>query len=587
MANAIEFALMAGRIYQSTRDKINWLPDLSSLGWIERIDKTQSLPSGLEATYFTKGNEIVISFAGTGSNVDWWANTGGFFGVTSTQLEQAADYYLQVKNANPPGTTISFTGHSLGGGLASLLAVFFGETAVTFDQAPFRNSASVAVANTLLSYLSDPARGYSTQDLQGLTNFISAAANGGIPNEGNVLDFSVQGEILSAASALRIGSQTSLIHSPDNWFGSSIDLHSQALLSAFLQSDQTAPAQHSFRDVTLKLTDLLKMIFDSNLFKNPTASGNENFTERLVRHENGIAGNAITGETAIVADAMLTRFTSDLWKIAQDGGLTLHDGNSSNPDLHELSKALIAFAMQKYYEETTTSAGYNKALFTDLSTANEGSNGIRFDMADVSKDFALTLAQSGKGGELSQVKGYQDFLYYLNQANIGLNADERKLIKSMLPALRDWYIQAGTGGMIATDTLNRGAFMLGGNSSDVLVGGTAADLLVGNKGDDLLQGGKGNDLLLGGEGNDTYVYTNGDGRDTILDSDGNGKIFVDGTQLIGGAQYGDAHVSISSFEFAPSIGSGQVGTTQRRTRAATINSKAANDEIVNAWMVAA
>lgn len=65
MANAIELALMAGRIYQSTRDKINWLPDLSSLGWIERIDKTQSLLSGLEATYFTKGNEIVISFAGT------------------------------------------------------------------------------------------------------------------------------------------------------------------------------------------------------------------------------------------------------------------------------------------------------------------------------------------------------------------------------------------------------------------------------------------------------------------------------------------------------------------------------------------
>ena len=49
MANAIELTLMAGRIYQSTRDKINWLPDLSSLGWIERIDKTQSLPSGLKA----------------------------------------------------------------------------------------------------------------------------------------------------------------------------------------------------------------------------------------------------------------------------------------------------------------------------------------------------------------------------------------------------------------------------------------------------------------------------------------------------------------------------------------------------------
>ena len=399
MANAIELALMAGRIYQSTRDKINWLPDLSSLGWIERIDKTQSLPSGLEATYFIKGNEIVISFAGTGSNVDWWANAGGFFGVTSTQLEQAADYYLQVKNANPPGTTISFTGHSLGGGLASLLAVFFGETAVTFDQAPFRNSASVAVANTLLSYLSDPARGYSTQDLQGLTNFIGAAANGGIPNEGNVLDFSVQGEILSAASALRIGSQTSLTHSPDNWSGSSTDLHSQALLTAFLQSDQTAPAQHSFRDVTLKLTDLSKMIFDSKLYysdpNNTDISAKENFTESLIRHQNGVAG-LVVGETAIVADAMLTCFTSDLWKIAQDGGLTLHDGSPTNADLYELSDALIAFAKQFYYEDTTNTKNANKQLFADLNTASTESNGIRFDMHDVSMAAASAIDANQK-----------------------------------------------------------------------------------------------------------------------------------------------------------------------------------------------
>ncbi|MDO8370007.1 MAG: hypothetical protein Q7S71_04800 [Candidatus Nitrotoga sp.] len=67
------------------------------------------------------------------------------------------------------------------------------------------------------------------------------------------------------------------------------------------------------------------------------------------------------------------------------------------------------------------------------------------------------------------------------------------------------------------------------------------------------------------------------GFDTILDSDGNGKVFVDGTQLTGGAQYGDVHVSISSFEFALLTGSGQVGTTRRRTCAVTVNRKAVND----------
>ena len=296
MANAIECALMAGRAYQTTRGQINWLPDLQSLGWSEFFhvpDQANSITTtgGFEAISFQKGNEIVISFAGTGTGVDWLANLANGIGLTSDQLRQAADYYLKVKAANS-GAAISFTGHSLGGGLASLMAVFFGETAVTFDQAPFRNSASISVANDLVSYLTDPARGYTTpeltqalaQTLQGLNNFIGAAANGSIPNEGNVLDISVQGEALTVLSGVplinRIGTQTVMPQGTTD-LTLTIDLHSQALLTAFLQSDQAASAQHSFRDVTFKLTDVVRMIFDSSLYKNDTGvlSDEENFIE--------------------------------------------------------------------------------------------------------------------------------------------------------------------------------------------------------------------------------------------------------------------------------------------------------------------
>lgn len=367
MATEVEYALMAGRVYQSTRGKINWLPDLQSWGWTEQ--QLQQQPSGFEAVSFQKGNEIVISFAGTGSNVDWWANAGGFFGVTTEQLRQAADYYLQVK-ATHPGAIIHLTGHSLGGGLASLMAVFFDETAVTFDQAPFRNSASVSVATSLKDYLLNE-RGYSQAALQGLTNFISAAASGGVPHNNNVIDFSVQGEILSAASGLRIGTQTSWTHGVPDLIP--IDLHSHALLTAFLQSDRTAPAQQSLSDVTFKLPDVVRMIFDSNLYKFSTGTQNtqnKNFIEHLVHHQNGIAGLTV-GETVIPADAMLTRFTSDLWKLAQDGGLTMADGPT--PATNLVSKTLIAFAMQKYYDETQASAGYNQELFTDVKRKGVGS----------------------------------------------------------------------------------------------------------------------------------------------------------------------------------------------------------------------
>jgi len=537
------------------------------LGWY-RVSRFPTASSGFEAAAFGNGvsiaesTNIVISFAGTAAVNDWiHGNIPLALGDLSDQLRQAADYYLSVKASAPTDATISFTGHSLGGGLASLMAVMFNESAFTFDQAPFRNSAltytttdeygnpiTQSVAQDLLAYLqSETTNGqptYTSRQLQGLTDFINAsvADSGVIPNEGNVTDINVQGEVLSYLPFSRIGSAADLAQQ-NNMLLPQKDLHSQALLTAFLQSGDTptsTASDHTLGQVTFKLTDLLNLIFDSNLYYNEPNNTNsdapENFLERIVKHQATVI-NTTTGET----DAMVTRFTSDMWKLAQDGGLTLSDQNSSNADLHELSDALIAFAMQKYYEEKQTSAGYNQELFTDLTTAGIGSNGIHFDMADVSEAFATALANNQKLN-LSDAKGYQDFLHYLNQTNNGLNAAERQLILSILPYMRDWYVQAGASGMLATDTLNRGAFMLGGSQGDALVGGTGADLLVGNAGDDLLQGGKGNDFLLGGTGNDGYVYTSGDGLDTILDVSGQNTIAVDGAVLAGGAQYGDANV---------------------------------------------
>jgi hypothetical protein len=161
MTTAIEYALMAGRAYQTTRapNGINWFPVPN--GWSEFLHiPNDILPStgGFEMSAFqniANPNDIVISFAGTGPgwNVDWIANFELTLGLWSDQLGEAADYYLQVKAANTiNGVTpnISFTGHSLGGGLASLMSVFFGGNATTFDQAPFAASATAAMRNQLI-----------------------------------------------------------------------------------------------------------------------------------------------------------------------------------------------------------------------------------------------------------------------------------------------------------------------------------------------------------------------------------------------------------------------------------------------------
>ena len=560
----IDYALMAGSVYVSSRNIINELP--TPAGW---IPFNYQLPSGLSASFeavsFVNGGDIVISYAGTNpTSIPDWANNivlglTTITGELSPQLYQAAEYYLEVKAANPT-KNISFTGHSLGGGLASLMAVFFNEQAITFDQAPFANSANQAIATILKIYLLD--RGYSSTDLLGLSDFISAP-NNTIPNASNVTNINVQGEFLSlVTSGFRIGTQTNIVNSGST---SPVNLHSQGLLTAFLLSNKTSVVLGETLDaVTLKLNNLLPMMFDQNLFGRPIDIGNateRNFVEHLVQHQQGFSGVAVSrlGATApaIQADNMITRFTADLWKLAQDGGLTMNDSNAFNPDLNYISKALTAFAMQMYYEDTPAAKDATKHLFTDVT------GGVTFDMADVSQKILEAFTQSTPV-ELKEAKGYAYFLNYLNVLD-PFTVEEKQLIQSALPNMRDWYVQAGTTGMNTTDTHNRGAFMLGGATNDNLTGGNKADLLVGNAGNDSLNGGDGDDILLGGadqntlngdagndiliggadvdildggNGNDQlkggdsvdlYQFTGTYGTDIITDSDGQGFISIDNT----------------------------------------------------------
>ncbi len=484
MIDIVTYALMAGDAYISTRPSINLFP--IPQGWAEFNHRT--LDSGFEAVSFTNGIEIIISYAGTGPGLsDWDANGGLALGFGSDQLRQAALYYLEVKAANP-GATISFTGHSLGGGLAALMGVFFDERAVTFDQAPFANSASSGIRDDLVTYLNN--HGYSNGQLAALAPELISFA---VPSTraANVTGYFVQGEALQYLPFSTLGAQAMLAQNSTGLGAlGSVSLHSQTLLAAFLQND-------AFRAITFKLPELLKMVFDEALYAHdPSDKDNpqRNFLEHLVRHQAGVTGS-------FAADAMLDRFTTDLQKVAQDGGFTLTNQHIAN--------TLVAFAMQFYYENAGAAVA-GRILFTDVS------GGIRFDLTDVAAN-------------LANAKGWN--LYFQNYLNT-LTLEEHRIVLQLLPATTDWFVQAGSISISATADDDK-TFMLGGIGADWMVGGGKDDLLLGNAGDDHLQGGLGNDTLIGGAGQDTYVVNAGDGYDTVLDSDGSGVVRIAGIDAKG------------------------------------------------------
>ncbi len=477
MTSTSQYALMAGVAYESSRSPNNKFPIPD--GWaIAPGTVTGQLPSGFEAVTFKNNTtgEIVISFAGTNDPADWATNFSLATGFNAQQLKEAAAYYLTVlttvANSNP-NAWITFTGHSLGGGLAALMSVFFDKGAVTFDQAPFANAATTTVRDDLVAYLT--TRGYASPQLNALAPGLATFTGLG-QRAGNVSGFAIAGEILSLKIVEhllgRIGVQTSLAHGS---YPAPGDLHAQALLSAFQLND-------GFRQATFKLTNLLAMVFDKSLFARDTNKSAPNFLENLLRHQVGVR-DPVSNAVTLPADAMLDRFTADLLVLANTPGL----GGSS-----DLAKALIAFAMQAYYEGPNA-ADSAKQLFTA-----EG-GGLHFLRSDVA-------------GSLEDMKGYADFQNWL--AN--LDTTTWNAIQPKLDNLLDWYLAGRSLDATATD---QAALMIGAGRADILGGGGQADVLASMAGNDRLSGNGGNDLLLGGVGNDLYFYKVGDGHDTLIDPD--------------------------------------------------------------------
>ena len=502
-----EYAQLANRVYNRTDENRTPTPT----GWKELSWARDAAFSGFSAGVYQKGNDIVISYTGTneGKAADFvLANVPIGLGATSVQVKEAMRLYFETKAAYPEAN-ISFTGHSLGGGLASMMAVFFQKEAVIFDAAPFELGARNP--ESLLSYRAWAiANGFTDAAFNSFTSTIDPADFAA--RENSVRSIALQGEILGVLRAytatiyggleqtVAIGSQTLLNGGAIAVKAAQVELHSMTLLAAMLHSS-------SFSDAVNTNPQSLAAFFDSNLYaRNPEISGTANFLDRLY-----------IAQVSNPSTPLLDRFGSDLKRIGTEGMAAQG----------EVQKALTVAAMEYYYFKDAASA---TQLFSN------DSNGIHLNLSDLgidkSKSKALPLL----------VKSMRPFI------------DSQDVTEGQLYAQDAWHIQSGTSGMVwsggntivrdvavggaQTDVFDGGGgadILIGGAGSDFLTGGAGTDTLIGGVGDDVLNGGTGNDALVGGGGADIYQFTAGDGKDTITDSDGQGTIQIDG-QTLGTAQ---------------------------------------------------
>lgn len=145
MVTTQQYALMALEAYYDSPHTITVDGQLFEAKYSSADYSMELNNSGFFATSYEIGTEIVIAFRGSnspGSDLPDWLSNAGWSTYTQDPpllLLDAWNYYQLVKAENPTAT-ISFAGHSLGGGLAGAMAALVGGEAEMFAPAPFEGT---------------------------------------------------------------------------------------------------------------------------------------------------------------------------------------------------------------------------------------------------------------------------------------------------------------------------------------------------------------------------------------------------------------------------------------------------------------
>lgn len=503
-----EYAQLAAYVYAVTPKNVLEKPP----GW-EQLELIPDQGDGFSAGVFRRigTTEIVIAYTGTNANKltdTQYANLPATLGTPSSQVLKAMLLYERIKNNPLYGDNITFTGHSLGGGLAGLMAVYFNKTATTFDAAPFEKSAlntNIFGINTLNYYKDELARnGYVDTAFNQYNDgsFLFPTPSTFATREANVTGYHLQGEFLnvtrSSFNTIYGGAENEIKTGPTAL--SAFQLHSMVLLSATQWSSD-------FASVIQSNPSLLNMVFDKSLyFKDDETDTEKNFLN--------FALNSEVKAVQTGGQGILYHFSNDMFKL----GASLEGLNQA------AQNAIIAQGIEWYYWQSNNYCG--QEFFT------QSGNLLQY----------TTAQGAGLDGALNKANLYtSSWLATLNSA-YGL---------AYMPIIKtdyeQWNVNGGVNAVTATaKNIDKTQIYIGQAGSDTFKGGNKDDVFFAGGGADTLAGGLGNDSLYGGDGEDTYVFTGTFGNDIIIDSDGKGKIQFDQNKLSGGTRPGGSSAAYVS-----------------------------------------
>lgn len=134
--------------------------------------------------------QVVIAFRGTQGRGDWATNARQALGLNTGHYERALRVGQLV--ARSGAANVTFTGHSLGGGLASAAALAGGHPAVTFNAAGL-SGATVGQANTIRGGAGRAAPDIRAYHVRG--EVLSALQDGGDRRIGEMLGRTILGPL--------------------------------------------------------------------------------------------------------------------------------------------------------------------------------------------------------------------------------------------------------------------------------------------------------------------------------------------------------------------------------------------------------